>query len=111
MEQIIIGREFSNQTSPFQKYDRFKCSLFAVSDVVMIWNIKYGTLQSWQTLDKIIEKQSSLLSYSRSRGAGCVCCIPGFICIGFHHLVAVCQFSIDRSSLASALGQLDSTAK
>ena len=81
------------------------------SDVVMIWNIKYGTLQSWQTLDKIIEKQSSLLSYSRSRGAGCVCCIPGFICIGFHHLVAVCQFSIDRSSLASALGQLDSTAK
>lgn len=82
-----------------------------LKDVVMIWNIKYGTLQSWQTLDKIIEKQSSLLSYSRSRGAGCVCCIPGFICIGFHHLVAVCQFSIDRSSLASALGQLDSTAK
>ncbi|PFX22605.1 Nucleolar protein 11 [Stylophora pistillata] len=82
-----------------------------LKDVVMIWNIKYGTLQSWQTLDKIVEKQSSLLSYSRSRGACSVCCIPGFICIGFHHLVAVCQVSIEASSLASALGQLDSTAK
>ncbi|KAJ7382592.1 Nucleolar protein 11 [Desmophyllum pertusum] len=82
-----------------------------LKDVIMVWNIKYGTLQSWQTLDKITEKQSSILSHVRSNGACCVCCIPGFICVGFRRCVAACQFSIDTCSLASALGQLDSTAK
>ena len=77
----------------------------------MVWNIKYGTLQSWQTLDKIMEKQSAVVSRVQSHGACCACCIPGFICVGFRHCVAVCQFLIDTCSLASALGQLDSTAK
>jgi len=82
-----------------------------LKDVIMVWNIKYGTLQSWQTLDKIIEKQSTLLGHVRSNGACYACCIPGFICVGFHHCVAVCQLSIGTCSLAAALGQLDSTAK
>lgn len=77
----------------------------------MVWNIKYGTLQSWQTLDKITEKQNTMLGHMQSNGACCACCIPGFICVGFHHCVAVCQLTIDTCSLASALGQLDSTAK
>lgn len=77
----------------------------------MVWNIKYGTLQSWQTLDKITEKQNTMLGHVQSNGACCACCIPGFICIGFHHCVAVCQLTIDTCSLAAALGQLDSTAK
>ncbi|KAL9956851.1 hypothetical protein ACROYT_G038396 [Oculina patagonica] len=82
-----------------------------LKDVIMVWNIKYGTLQSWQTLDKITEKQGTVVSHVRKNGACCACCIPGFICLGFRHCVAVCQFSIDTCSLASALGQLDSTAK
>ena len=76
----------------------------------MVWNIKYGTLQSWQTLDKITARQSAVLRSVQTHGACCACCIPGFICVGFHHCVAVCQFLIDTCSLASALGQLDSTA-
>ena len=77
----------------------------------MVWNIKYGTLQSWQTLDKITAKQSSVARPVWSNGACCACCMPGFLCVGFQHCVAVCQFSIDTCSLASALGKLDSTAK
>lgn len=87
------------------------CIFYIYLDVIMVWNIKYGTLQSWQTLDKIIEKQSTLLGHVWSNGACYACCIPGFICVGFHHCVAVCQLSIGTCSLAAALGQLDSTAK
>ena len=90
----------------------FSLCIFSIySDVIMVWNIKYGTLQSWQTLDKITEKQGALLSHVQSNGACCACCIPGFICVGFYHCVAVCQLSIDACSLAAALGQLDSTSK
>ena len=88
-------------------------SIFAlfILDIIMVWNVKYGTLQSWQTLDKITTKQHSIPRPVGSDGACCVHYIPGFICAGFHHCVAVCQFSLDACSLASALGQLDSTAK
>ncbi|CAH3036974.1 unnamed protein product [Porites lobata] len=82
-----------------------------LKDLIMVWNVKYGTLQSWQTLDKITTKQHSIPRPVGSDGACCVHYIPGFICTGFHHCVAVCQFSLDACSLASALGQLDSTAK
>jgi len=81
-----------------------------LKDIIMVWNIKYGTLQSWQTLDKITARQSAVPRSVQTHGACCACCIPGFICVGFHHCVAVCQFLIDTCSLASALGQLDSTA-
>ena len=77
----------------------------------MVWNIKYGTLQSWETLDKLTAKQSSLPRSVQMNGACCACFIPGFICVGFCHSVAVCQFSVETSSLASSLGQSDSTAK
>lgn len=77
----------------------------------MVWNIKYGTLQSWQTLDKLTARQNSVQRLSQTTGAYSVCSIPGFICVGFCHSVAVCHLSLDACSLASALGQLDSTAK
>lgn len=98
---LLLELLFSHRSSFFGIY----------VDVIMVWNIRYGTLQSWQTLDKITEKQSTLLGHMRSNGASCACCIPGFICGGFHHCVAVCQLSIDTCSLASALGQLDATEK
>ena len=91
-------------------YEKSIFALFVV-DLIMVWNVKYGTLQSWQTLDKITTKQHSIPRPVRSDGACCVQYIPGFISAGFHHSVAVCQFSMDACSLASALGQLDSTAK
>ena len=85
--------------------------LLFLLDTIMLWNIKYGTLQSLQILDKIPAVQPSLLQSVLPNGASCASSIPGFICVGFFHSVVVCQFTVDPCSLASALGQLDSTAK
>lgn len=86
--------------------------LLSLLDTIMVWNIKYGTLQSLQILDKIPAIQpGSLQTPALPNGASCASCIPGFICVGFFHSVVVCQFTVDPCSLASALGQLDSTAK
>ncbi|KAK2571730.1 Nucleolar protein 11 [Acropora cervicornis] len=83
-----------------------------LKDTIMLWNIKYGTLQSLQILDKIPAIQPSLSQTSvLPNGASCASCIPGFICVGFFHSAVVCQFTVDPCSLASALGQLDSTSK
>ncbi|XP_068762651.1 nucleolar protein 11-like [Montipora capricornis] len=81
-----------------------------LKDAIMVWDIKYGTLQSWQTLDKMLAKQNTLQSLGQPEGAFCACYIPGFICVGFCHTVAVCQFCTFPCSLASVLGQLDCTA-